>query len=344
MTHEFKAILKSYLKAKAHKTFVLATVVDVDGSSYRRPGVMMLISHDGKMVGAVSGGCVEKEVLRQAREVFETGNPKMMTYDGRYRLGCEGVLYILIEPFCPSESAINAVQECFTKRTSFVIDAYYAKRVGINKSMGSVISMYNQSYDLNTHPSNNSELLSFSQELKPCEQLIIVGIEHDAAQLCKLAAISGWEVTVVGGFKNSTDISDFPEAKEYIQADPEHFPVSIIDENTSIILMTHNFAKDVLYLQCLLDTLPAYIGLLGPARRREKILNAIIEYYPEVSEEFLDRIYGPSGLDIGAETPQEIAISILAELLAVTRHKKPIHLQHKKGAIHDDPKRKIIHA
>lgn len=344
MTHEFKTILKSYLNAKAYKTFVLATVVDVEGSSYRRPGVMMLISNDGKMVGAVSGGCVEKEVLRQSKEVFETGNSKMMTYDGKYRLGCEGVLYILIEPFCPSASTVHNIQECFDKRVPFIIDAYYTKQVGIDGSMGSQISLNNQCYSFNALQSNSQNLLCFSQELKACEQLIIVGVEHDAAQLCKLAAISGWEVSVVGSIKNSTDISDFPEAKEYIQADPEQFPLAIIDENTSIILMSHNFAKDVLYLQCLLHTSPAYVGLLGPARRREKMLNAIIEYDPEVSEAFLEKIYGPSGLDIGAETPQEIAISILAELLAVTRDKKPIHLQHKKGAIHDDPKRKIIHA
>ncbi len=81
---------------------VLASVVALEGSSYRRPGVRMLLLEDGHMTGAVSGGCVEKEIFRQSESVFRTGIPKMMTYDGRYRLGCEGILYILLEPFRPA--------------------------------------------------------------------------------------------------------------------------------------------------------------------------------------------------------------------------------------------------
>ena len=102
MTHEFKTIVENYLLAKKQGLkSVLATVVHLEGSSYRKPGVRMLILENGKMIGAVSGGCVEKDILRQSDTVFKSGVSKMMTYDGRYRLGCEGVLYILIEPFLP---------------------------------------------------------------------------------------------------------------------------------------------------------------------------------------------------------------------------------------------------
>ena len=105
MTHELKEIVKEAIKNQALGIKnVLATVVDLDGSSYRHPGVRMLLSSTGKMIGAVSGGCVEKEVLRSANSVFETGKSKIMTYDGRYRLGCEGVLYILLEPFKVSDT------------------------------------------------------------------------------------------------------------------------------------------------------------------------------------------------------------------------------------------------
>ena len=97
MTHELKKIVKAYQQAKENGiTTVLASVVALEGSSYRRPGVRMLILSDGRMIGAVSGGCVEKEIQRQAQTVFSSGNPIMMTYDGRYRLGCEGILFILI--------------------------------------------------------------------------------------------------------------------------------------------------------------------------------------------------------------------------------------------------------
>ena len=103
MLHELKKIIKSAQlgETKGIKT-CLASVVSLDGSSYRRPGVRMSVQSDGKMIGAVSGGCVEKEILRQAQSVFESNLPKLMVYDGRYRLGCEGILYILIEPFQPN--------------------------------------------------------------------------------------------------------------------------------------------------------------------------------------------------------------------------------------------------
>ena len=128
MTHELKKIFQEYgnLRAKGLKT-VLASVVALDGSSYRRPGVRMLISEDGTMVGAVSGGCVEKEVFFQATSVFKTGIPKMMTYDGRFRLGCEGILYILIEPFQPTEALLEGFHRSIKTRTTFKILSYYVK-------------------------------------------------------------------------------------------------------------------------------------------------------------------------------------------------------------------------
>jgi len=108
--------------------------------------------------------------------------------------------------------------------------------------------------------------------------------------------------------------------------------------------MSHNFAKDLLYLQAITNYNPVYIGLLGPAKRREKLLSALIEYNPEVSNVFLDNVRGPAGLNLGSETPEEIAISIIAEILSIIRNQKPISLQDKKGAIHDDPKRKPLDA
>ncbi|MBT8393442.1 MAG: XdhC family protein, partial [Bacteroidia bacterium] len=115
MMHELKHIVSAYKKAKEmNLKSVLATVVDLDGSSYRKPGVRMLIIENGNMIGAVSGGCVEKEVLRQAQSVFLDGRPKMMTYDGRYRLGCEGVIYILLEKFIPEIEFVEKFDNLLT--------------------------------------------------------------------------------------------------------------------------------------------------------------------------------------------------------------------------------------
>ncbi len=346
MTHEFKEIIECYYKARQQGIpAVMATVVDVEGSSYRRPGVGMLILENGKMTGAVSGGCVEKEVLRQAQSVFETGLPKVMTYDGKYRLGCEGLLYILIERFEMTNSGIEAILENLKSRIPFEIKSLYSKKEQNLSMMGSVVLFEgNQNFvfsnQVNTRISTSFDF--FQREILPCFRLIIIGTEHDAIKLGQLASMTGWEVEIIASPQYPKSIEDFPGVTRVINATPEELSLDDIDNQTAIVLMSHNFAKDLLYLQAIKNTQPIYIGLLGPARRREKLLSAFIEYFPEVSDEFLDSIHGPAGLNLGAETPQEIAISIIAEVLATIRNQTPIPLQEKKGAIHDDPKRKSI--
>ncbi|MDH7446646.1 XdhC family protein [Aquimarina sp. 2201CG14-23] len=341
MTHEFKEIIASYQKASQNGIrAVIATVVDVDGSSYRRPGVGMLILENNHMTGAVSGGCVEKEVLRQSQSVFETGQAKMMTYNGRYRLGCEGVLYILIEPFSISDSTISIIQEYLSARMIFRIKSYYNKNEGFSSNMGSTICFgeaqeFACSNSLDVDVIKEDKTVScFDREMQPCFRLVIIGSEHDTVQLSAIASATGWEVEVVNTPKNPKIISDFPGADKVWNLAPEDLVIDRVDKQTAIVLMTHNFAKDLLYLQAIKDTQPVYVGLLGPSRRREKLLSAFIEYFPDVTDEFMDCIHGPAGLNLGAETPQEIAISIIAEILSVVRNQKPIPLQDKIGGIH----------
>lgn len=130
-------------------------------------------------------------------------------------------------------------------------------------------------------------------------------------------------------------MSDFPGAEILQVTTPENLDVSAIDKQTAVVLMTHSYVKDLQYLLTLKNTNPVYLGLLGPATRREKLLNEFIEHYPEVTEEFLDAIHGPAGLNIGAETPQEISIAIVAEILTVIRKREPIQLKDKIGKIHN---------
>lgn len=350
MTHEFKEIIASYKEAKKIGIrAVMATVVDIDGSSYRRPGVGMLILENGQMTGAVSGGCVEKEVLRQAQSVFDSGQAKIMTYNGRYRLGCEGVLYILIEPFLISSESIDEIESYLQSRTSFEMSSFYVKEENTELFMGSILSFdANHSFRF----SDNFELMSkdntkgiccFKREMKPCFRLVIVGSEHDAVVLSEIAHKTGWEVAVVNSPKNPKTVADFPGSNRIINQSPEDLIIDKVDKQTAIVLMTHNFAKDLLYLQAIKDTSPVYIGLLGPSRRREKLLSAFIEYFPEVTDEFMDCIHGPAGLNLGAETPQEIAISIIAEILSVVRNQRPIPLYEKIGGIHSDYSNDLVH-
>ena len=335
MTHELKKIVSAYQTAKEKGiAAILATVVALDGSSYRRPGVSMLILEDGSMVGAVSGGCVEKEIIRQAGSVFKDQQPKIMTYDGRYRLGCEGILYILLEPFRPDKAFIQVFWNTINTREGFKINSYYAKEEGSAEAYGSVFATHETTIAFRSAFEVVSDTAVFSQEMNPCFRLMVIGAEHDAVQLCSYAALTGWEVIMVVPPDEQKTIADFPGAHEFSPITPEELQVDNIDKQTAIILMTHSFVKDLKFLIRLKDITPVYLGLLGPANRREKLLGQFLEHCPEVPDSFFDCIHGPAGLGIGAETPQEIAISVLSEIISVIREHDPIPLKDKKGTIH----------
>lgn len=338
MTHELKLIVQeAVLNQSLGIKNVLVTVVDLDGSSYRHPGVRMLISSKGKMVGAISGGCVEKEVLRQAQSVFKTGAAKIMTYDGRYRLGCEGVLYILIESFIVSNDFKKIFFAKLEERVPIIITSYYLKEDNIEGHFYSEIAFNtNRSYTFSKEKLNtkNQTLKTFKQTLKPCFKLLIVGGEHDAVKLCASAAILGWEIDVVTSVNNPKTLKDFPGAKTVISSTPENFNYNILDAHSAVVLMTHNYAQDLSYLLKLKTYALAYIGILGSAKRRDKLQNDLLDYASDVDESFFNSIYSPAGLNIGAITPEEIAVSIVSEILAITREKKPDNLKYITGKIH----------
>ncbi|MFI1773280.1 XdhC family protein [Thalassobellus citreus] len=338
MTHEFKKIVEEALLANKNGVkAVLASVVALDGSSYRRPGVRMLVLENGKMVGAVSGGCVEKEILLQSETVFKSGESKIITYDGRYRLGCEGVLYILLEPFNPDEVFAVEFFKCLKNRNTFEIASYFTKKEGVSAGIGSYVKIDDEVFSVSGISDKKEVALSvFKQSMPPCFKLVIIGAEHDAVQLCQYAALTGWEVVVISGASESKSIQNFPGAHDFFAISAEQMDVSLIDNQTAIVLMTHNFANDLRYLVALKNTNPAYIGLLGPARRRDDLLSQFIEYSPDTSDVFLDSIHGPAGINIGAETPQEITISIMAEILTVTRNQELMPLNKKRGRIHTE--------
>lgn len=341
MTHELKKIVKAALEAKELKLkSVLVSVVDLEGSSYRRPGVRMLVREDDKMIGAVSGGCVEKEILRQSQGVFKSGISKVMTYDGRYRLGCEGILYILIEPFDANPTFHETFASCIKERDTFDLNSYYSKEEETNSLMGSVFIFSNGikfsvHSKIDPHIIENDALLSvFEQKMQPCFKLIIIGAEHDAVQLCNYASITGWEVSIVAPPDDPKSITDFPGAESFFGISEEQFENFKIDNQTAVILMTHSFVKDLKYLAALRAKVPVYLGVLGPKKRRERLFSELLEYYPDTPDAFFEQLYAPCGINIGAETPEEIAISVMAEILAVVRDKEPISLKNKKGGIH----------
>ncbi len=335
MMHELKHIVNAFIKARKIKLkSVLATVVNLDGSSYRKPGVRMLILENGKMIGAVSGGCVEKEVLKQAQSVFVDGKPKMMTYDGRYRLGCEGIIYILLEEFKPNIEFLDQFETCLINRDSINIKSFYRKEEGVFEGVGSIISIQNNHFFVSGLKRINNSQKCFSQLLTPCFKLIILGAEHDAVQLCQLASTTGWEVEVVTGVSEPKTIEDFPGAKSFVSSSSDSYDFTSIDSETAIMIMTHSFSNDLKWLLALKDCQPAYLGLLGPVKKRESLITQLLEFEPYMSEGFVGSIHGPAGLNIGSVTSQEIAISIIAEILSVVRSQTPMSLKEKTGNIH----------
>ncbi len=340
-----------YAAHRAGQRSVLATIVATEGSSYRKPGARMLITEDGPMVGAVSGGCVEQAVARQARQVFASGKPEMMAYDGRYRLGCNGTLYIfleLVQPLEP-ESLWQSYQATYQNRRSFTIATTY--RGAIEEQGSCLVFSPAAMYSLNGRPMSPQGrdavplLISqpnapqsassdevFVERIHPAPQLFIIGSEQDAIALAQLATPLGWSVRLLTHPHNPLRVSGLTT----VSADPETLLDQLtVDEQTAIVLMTHSYSRDLAYLLalCPLKAL-TYLGLLGPQERRDSLLSEVLERSGTLPSWLDENLYAPAGIDLGAELPAEVALSIVAEIKAVFAQRPVASLRNKRMAIH----------
>lgn len=336
----------------------LASVVFVEGSSYRKPGARMLVTPTGKVAGAVSGGCVERAVAARAMRVIDTSIPEMMVYDGRHRLGCNGSLHILIEPFAPAnpDAFFAAFQATKGKpgpesqpRKSFTIHSAFAKTPvaetitasqpdGNPQTLGSTFTYNEESFALRTGFSlpieENAATPVLTKVVKPAPQLYVVGTEYDATVLAKLAASQGWEAHLITHPRNPL------EAMEGITVTavdpPALLDELLLDEQTAVVLMSHNYARDLAYLSAL-SKAPRlrYLGLLGPAKRRNQLLNDLTEINMDLPDWMSKNIYGPAGIDLGGELPEQIGLSIMAEVVAVFAQREVPSLREKRGMIHE---------
>ncbi|KXX69532.1 XdhC family protein [Flammeovirga sp. SJP92] len=329
MIHELREIVYSsfYAQKQQIKT-VLVSVIGLNGSSYRKPGVRMLLWENQKMIGAISGGCVEKEIIRQADSVFKNGKSKVIEYDGRFRLGCEGVLKILIEPFIIEEEELQQFQEALDQRKTVKVESYFSENPAL---MGeSYTQIFNQESSILSHQNILSDqYLKYQQMLSPEFQLYVFGVEHDAKALCQFASLTGWNVQMIDTLKGTSDVTDFPGAKNLIRLNEDDIHQLPMDQQTAVVVMTHSFVKDLTYLLQLHQKNFAYLGVLGAKKRIEKLIDQLIEFHPHIDTEFIDAIHSPCGLNIGSITPQEISVSIIAEILSVCRGKTPHSLSHK---------------
>lgn len=368
---EIRDIIKAFEEAqKLGKQTALATVVHVEGSSYRRPGARMLIEDDGQLTGAISGGCLEGDALRKALLVMQERRSRLVTYDTMddddakfgVGLGCNGIIQVLIEPINDVDpnnpiqylKAINEKRQKAALVTLFSLQDKKDPQHGtclLLKENGEMIdqtpvlkdilladakdAMINQNSSFKNYISEDHNLTAFIEVIKPPVSVIIIGAGNDVMPLVDMAEILGWETTVVDGRANYAKKERFVSACSVLVAKPEQVLEQIvIDEHTVFLLMTHNYNYDMAMLRQLLQKDVAYIGMLGPKKKRERMLGELKDEGLSFTEQQLSVLHSPVGLDIGAETSEEIALSILAEIKAFFANKDVQSLRTIKEVIH----------
>ncbi|MGB6689971.1 MAG: XdhC family protein [Terracidiphilus sp.] len=359
--------------------YVLATVVAVEGSSYRRPGAHMLLAVDGRRSGTVSGGCLEADVAKRAWWLTENG-PKVerfstMEEDGErpYGSGCGGIVHLLLERRQTAAPLLSALQSAFNQRVPMAIATILEGPCISERAIASAAGSVPESPRAPRAPSfrrlfgervgdHKSEIEQVGHELQPLadlalenrasvERSILIEGEHtrvwadyrsarpglwifgagdDAKPLLRLAREIGWFVAIADGRSHLATRDRFPAADEVdtldISALPEsaHFELRSTD---AAVVMTHSFEQDSHILASLFACVTplAYIGVLGPQRRtRDLLVEAArilrLPTHDECIDLWMSSVHAPTGLDVGAETPAAIALSILAEIQQTLNH------------------------
>lgn len=315
----------------------LATVVGVQGSAYRHEGAKMVVNAHGASVGNVSGGCLEGDVREVALRVIRTGKAERRQYCGSadeiaawdLGVGCEGVVEIFIEPVRDAreaERAALAAEQPFAIATNLATCERRAL-VGENAAGPSL-------GELAATTDARSDAETFVEILLPPPRLLVVSAGDDARPLAALAASVGFRVVVADRRPGLLTPARFPSPIRLVESDAAGLCEQVpLDDHSYAVVMTHNFADDTDYLRSLLSTKARYIGMLGPRQRTERILG-ILRGEGSVDE---SRIYGPIGLDIGTDGAEQVALSVVAEMLAVRSGRQPRSLRERRVPIHAEP-------
>ncbi|SDY18312.1 XdhC family protein [Halobellus clavatus] len=349
-------------------TDALATIVDVEGNAYRRPGAKMLLDEDGAGVGSITAGCLEDELVTVGAEVRETGRPQLVTYDlmeddeadvWGLGVGCNGVIEVLVEPLTDTyRSAVEAFADGRDVGIATVLDggdsafeqgdrAYYHPAAdelrtpegapaadwpaGIAGPAGELAA--DGTAGTISVEVDGTELTVFVDGLSAPSELVVFGTGHDVGPVTEFAAKNDFRVTVVG-FRGAVDLeSRFPAADRIVTTAPAAVGEELsLDQDTYAVVMTHNFVDDQLTVEALLDAGIPYVGLMGPRERFEQLRDGFDEGF---DDDALASLYTPVGLDLGGGSPYQIAHSIVGEVLAVSNGRDPRHLREREGPIHE---------
>jgi xanthine/CO dehydrogenase XdhC/CoxF family maturation factor len=328
----------------------------------------MLVEDNGKMTGAISGGCLEGDAFKKAMVAIKQQQNKLVTYNTidedvefGVQLGCNGIVHILFEPVDPTDSNNPvALLEKFCQETREIVLVTLFSLKNIHATQPGTCFFYDgermiskiEDKNLERQVKENSitvlsngisliqrypeiELTALVELLQPPVSLVVVGAGNDALPLVEMATILGWQITVIDGRPSHASKQRFSKAHKIVVGKPaEAIKQVVIDERTVFVLMTHNYNYDLAMLRVLLETKSRYIGTLGPKKRLSRMLAELEEPGQVITSEQEARIYGPIGLDLGAEAAEEIALSILAEIKAVLTMKEGTFLREKPGEIH----------
>lgn len=344
---EIRTIVQAYHSIDFSCTkAALATVVRVEGSSYRRTGARMLVLDDGTYLGGISGGCLEGDALRRAQKAIGLGRASMITYDTTqdddYQigvgLGCQGIIDVLFTPLEPGDGAnpvlvlegLVGVREPVAVLTVTGGEMMGKTMVGVGDLAGATGGLAADVEEcLATKVSRavvRGEMKVFIEVLLPAIHVVAYGGNYDIRTLLNQIKELGWESTVVLNTARA-ERSLVSSATRVMDKNEPGLPV--IDEYTAVLLMSHDLLTDIENLKKVLPSAASYIGLLGPKKRAVKIFETL-----GIGEADLGRIYAPAGLDLGAATPEEIALSMLAEIRAHFSARKGMSLRLREGTIY----------
>lgn len=372
---ELQAILQAWSELGHGEPAVLATVVRVSGSAYRRPGARMLLLPDGRTIGTVSGGCLEDDVKLRAWQLTAQGEPAVLRYDSTsdgdvvwgLGLGCKSVIDLLIERLDPDRGAqpLDFLRRCLDTRQPGVL----ARVVAVEGRTGADVGAFLTLDETGSSAQNlaGPELAGlvrqaaatalgerrslhaacqlaagraevFLEVVQPPLSLLVCGAGHDAIPLVRLAKELGWHVTVADPRAAYATRERFPLADDIIVAAPEDLSGRpVLPAWEAAVVMSHNYHNDLGFLRALLPALLRYLGVLGPKSRTESLLGDLTADGFTPTARQMERLYGPVGLDIGADTPEEIALAVAAEIRAILAGRSGLPLRRSDRPIHDRP-------
>lgn len=303
----------------------------------------MLVTADGKSMGGVSGGCLEEEVIARAGRVLRDGIPQLCAFETRVRQGCHGSLEVLIEALAPEDDLLETIEARQKSRRVALLETTFGRfdsprrcsRLVASESeetalvaqlVGRVYGCEQFTAEI-AHPDASSSLLEL---IPPPIRLMVVGSGRDSVPLVELARQIGWDVEVVAHPSDQAALPITFTAHSALDSLPALAP----DAWTPVVLISHHYARDLEYLQAMLPLDIPYLGMLGSRKRREQLLAELIDSGLELTPERLSKLRSPAGLDLGGESPAEIALSIVAEIRAVMSGRDGMPLSRRKGGIH----------